>query len=273
MSNFWQRAITGVFFVIILAASILIDLWTLSGLFLLVTLIGINEYHTILNKGKKPLPSRMMGFFVATICYTSSVLAAADIIPTAGMAIGFASIAFLPIAELFRGKTEDAFVRVTNAFTGQLWITVPFSLLVTASSLGGVYNGWTVLGFFMILWTNDTGAYVTGRTFGRHKLAPKISPGKTIEGFLGGVVLAMVLAWFMGDISGMYSRNQWLVIAAIIGVFSNAGDLVESLLKRSSRVKDSGNLLPGHGGVLDRFDGVLLSIPVILAYLLISNLL
>jgi len=122
-----------------------------------------------------------------------------------------------------------------------------------------------------LLWTNDTGAYLSGRSFGKHKLAPKISPGKTIEGFIGGVILALVLAYFMPVITGELTETRWIVIAFIIAVFSNAGDLVESMLKRSCGVKDSGAILPGHGGILDRFDGILLAVPVILAYLLLSN--
>jgi phosphatidate cytidylyltransferase len=135
----------------------------------------------------------------------------------------------------------------------------------------GSYESEIVLGFFVLLWVNDTGAYLVGRSMGKHKLMPAVSPGKTIEGFVGGVMLSLAAAWGWYDFSEVLSLSDWLVMAFIVAVFSNAGDLVESLFKRNCGVKDSGNFLPGHGGVLDRFDGIMLSIPMILAYLSFTN--
>jgi phosphatidate cytidylyltransferase len=129
-----------------------------------------------------------------------------------------------------------------------------------------------LLGFFFILWTNDTGAYITGRAFGRHKLWERISPHKTWEGFAGGVILSVAVAYLISHFYTEFSPLLWMIIGFTISVPGTLGDLVESLFKRSIDVKESGGILPGHGGILDRFDGVLLSTPLLLALIQIAEL-
>lgn len=270
MNNFWQRLITGSVFVLVLSLGILQGVVASSALFFLAAVIGTSEYLNILDKGKKGTPSKFMTFLsvsiVQALFFIVSAEMADEIILLAAVPVLFIQI----LVELFRDKA-DGFNRIALAVFATIWIGLPFALLPYIGTLNGTYTGWIVLGFFFLLWTNDTGAYLSGRSFGKHKLAPKISPGKTIEGFIGGVLLALVLAYFLPVITGELTETRWIVIALIIAVFSNAGDLVESMLKRSCGVKDSGSILPGHGGILDRFDGVLLAVPVILAYLLLSN--
>lgn len=270
MSNFWMRAITGVVFVLILSSAFIGGIVMTSVLFFMVMLIGHAEYSSILTKGKMNAPSGFVSMLIATGVYWSIVLVSADYVSLKWLSLSILLLVLIPFIELWRG-VDHAFSRISNGFAAQLWITMPFASLPAMTLTSGTYEAWIPLGFFMLLWTNDTGAYLTGRSIGKHKLAPTISPGKTIEGFAGGVLLAMLLAWFMPDISETLRRQDWMIIAIIISVFSNAGDLVESLLKRNAGVKDSGKILPGHGGVLDRFDGVLLSVPLILAYLLLVN--
>jgi phosphatidate cytidylyltransferase len=124
-----------------------------------------------------------------------------------------------------------------------------------------------VIGVFVILWSNDSGAYLAGRLFGKRKLFERISPKKTWEGFFGGAIIALVASFFYWKFTESLSMDQWLCIAVIIATTGTLGDLVESLFKRSIAIKDSGSLIPGHGGFLDRFDGLLLSMPFILTFI------
>ena len=158
-------------------------------------------------------------------------------------------------------------------FLGIFYVAVPFTLLNVVAFENGNYNYQIIFGCLFILWASDTGAYFAGTFFGKRKLFERISPKKSWEGFFGGAALALVftigLPYFfeaIGQTSTLTLLN-WIVVGLIIIVGGTFGDLVESLLKRSIEIKDSGDALPGHGGFLDRFDGLLISAPFIVAYL------
>ena len=144
---------------------------------------------------------------------------------------------------------------------------MPFVLLNVIAFEGGRYNYEVILGSLLILWASDTGAYFAGTHFGRRKLFERISPKKSWEGFIGGAVLALGFAFGASRFMHSLSFQQWMIVGLIIIVGGTFGDLIESLLKRSIEIKDSGDSLPGHGGFLDRFDGLLISAPFIAAYL------
>lgn len=174
------------------------------------------------------------------------------------------------ILELYRNH-QRPFHNIAYTLLGVFYIALPFSLLnfiaLNGSSYQMSYSYEILLGFFILIWANDTGAYLSGMSMGKHKLFPRISPKKSWEGFIGGVLFTGIIAWIISLFFYDISITHWLAIgfiSAIMGVF---GDLVESMYKRSLGVKDSGKFLPGHGGLLDRFDAVLLSIPVVYAYL------
>jgi phosphatidate cytidylyltransferase len=131
-----------------------------------------------------------------------------------------------------------------------------------------IFSPGIIIGFFILIWANDTGAYLTGMSFGRRKLMERISPKKTWEGFIGGFIIASLVAWFLSDWLGVVDKIHWVVIALIVSVAGTYGDLIESMLKRSTGVKDSGTIMPGHGGFLDRFDSAIVSFPLV--YLFIS---
>jgi phosphatidate cytidylyltransferase len=162
----------------------------------------------------------------------------------------------------------------------QMYIAIPFSLLnvlaFTATPDGRVmFNTILPLSVFVFLWMNDTGAYCVGSLLGRHKLFPRISPGKSWEGSVGGAIVVLLVAWAIHyflldpDHTGkaMLSLIEWLGLGLVVVIFGTWGDLVESLFKRTLGIKDSGNILPGHGGMLDRFDSSLLAIPAAVVYL------
>ena len=128
-----------------------------------------------------------------------------------------------------------------------------------------------IIGFFILLWSSDTGAYLAGRFFGKHKLFERISPKKTWEGSIGGGVLSLIAAYVISLFFHNIELKDWMILAIITVVGGGLGDLVESMHKRNLNVKDSGNLLPGHGGILDRFDGLFIAVPFIYAYLIIVS--
>src|SRR5690606_15573525 len=152
-------------------------------------------------------------------------------------------------------------------FLGLFYVSMPFALLNAAAFHEGNYNFEIIFGCLFILWASDTGAYFAGTFFGKRKLFERISPKKSWEGFFGGAALAMIFAYGIATFFHSLAMLDWLIIGVIIVVGGTFGDLIGSLLKRSIEIKDSGDSLPGHGGFLDRFDGLIISIPFIVAYL------
>jgi len=151
---------------------------------------------------------------------------------------------------------------------GLIYIGIPFAMLAYFAIDGSNYYGHTVFGLLLLTWMNDTAAYFVGSKFGKHPLFPRISPKKTWEGSIGGVVGALLLGILLSYIIEEQTIIEWMVLAVIVAIFGSLGDLVESMLKRSKGIKDSGTLLPGHGGFLDRFDAFIFLLPFAMTYLL-----
>lgn len=159
------------------------------------------------------------------------------------------------------------FTNIAFTILGLFYVSMPFALLNIAAFENGTYNFEIMLGCLLILWANDTGAYFAGTLFGKTKLFERISPKKSWEGAIGGAILGLLFAWGISYYLGFLPAWQWMVVAVLVIIGGDYGDLVESLLKRSIEIKDSGDSLPGHGGFLDRFDGLLISAPFIVAFL------
>ncbi|MDU0369908.1 phosphatidate cytidylyltransferase [Hymenobacter endophyticus] len=155
------------------------------------------------------------------------------------------------------------FSNVGVALLGLLYVSLPMSLLNVVAFTETGYDYRRIFALLLLVWASDTGAYAAGKTFGKHKLAPKISPGKTWEGAIGGFVLTLAVGWGLGYLLPELSLTYRLVAAGAVAVFGPLGDLAESMLKRSVGVKDSGRIMPGHGGLLDRFDAFLFILPVL----------
>lgn len=265
VSNFFKRTLTAGAFVAILLCATWFSHLTFSILFLIVTILGVWEFYTLSEKGGSQ-PQKIAGTTVAAFLFISNAWVVTGNHSLRLLAINIPVFFCVFILELFR-KKEKPFENIALTFLGIFYVAVPFSLLHHILTISGSYSYEILFGCWFILWSNDSGAYLAGSAFGKNKLFPRVSPGKSWEGSIGGAVIAYVITWI---ISGWYisiSRADWYVIATILIVIGTLGDLVESLYKRSLQVKDSGTLLPGHGGILDRFDSLLMAVPFVFTYL------
>jgi len=186
------------------------------------------------------------------------------------------SLALIPIAAitLFKFPKELYFENGKLIFT-VVYLALPFGFALGLPKFSTLDPEYTftleVFMLFVLIWSSDTFAYLTGKFFGKHKMAPKISPKKTWEGFAGGVVLTLVLGFFVEKYFPEL-RGNWMIVGLLVSIFAPLGDLVESQLKRSFAVKDSGNIIPGHGGVLDRLDSFIICAPVVYLYFILEKL-
>jgi len=270
MSNFWQRTITGAVFVAVLLGAVLWNKYSFAGLFFVVCILGLREY-AILFKDRKYKPSLwgtvVGGGGIATI-WTMHFLKIwqNQIGPyETALLLGFLSIPV--IAELTNAKKNSA-RNIGLSLAGIIYINIGVICFESIGiTINNKYEASLILGFLIILWSSDTFAYLTGRAFGKTPLAPKISPKKTWEGSIGGAICTMGISYVLFMTMGQLNLMEWFGFALIIIVFGTMGDLIESRFKRVLGVKDSGNILPGHGGILDRFDSLLFAAPFVLVFL------
>ena len=289
MKNLIIRTITGIIFVAAVVASFLRP-ETMVLLFSIVTGMTVWEFTGLVNGRENVTVNRFICtvagvyFFYALTYYCSDLYA--GVAKSVVFIPYLVTIVYLLIAELYL-KQEDPIQDWAYTMLSQMYIALPLSLLnvlaFTANSSGMVtYNMLLPLSVFVFLWVNDTGAYCVGSLLGRHKLFPRVSPGKSWEGSIGGAVFVLAVAYLVGWLDnmeiadadhalpvfmGMLSIPEWMGLGLVVVVFGTWGDLVESLFKRTLGIKDSGSILPGHGGMLDRFDSSLLAIPAAVIYL------
>lgn len=276
MKNLIVRSVTGLLFVAAIVCSFL-NAVAMIMLFALVTGLTIWEYTGLVNEQENVNTNR----FICTVAGVYFFFAVAgfcsELTPTAVFIPYLITIIYLMVAELYAKNPQPV---DTWAYTmlSQMWIAVPFStiniLAFPATDGFPVFSCVLPLSVFVFLWLNDTGAYLCGSMLGRHRLFPRISPKKSWEGSIGGAVLVLIAAAVIGIVLGKYEQTanilsipKWMGMGLIVVVFGTFGDLVESLFKRTLGIKDSGNILPGHGGILDRFDSSLMAFPAVVIYL------
>ena len=279
VQNLITRAITGALFVTIMVVGFF-NPRAMVALFAFITGMSVWESTGLVNQREDIKVNR----FISTIAGVYFFIAVAAF--RIGIATNFVifvpyllTVVYLFISELYL-KQKDPINDWAYTMLGQMYIALPFSMInilgfeVSANGNNISYNMLIPLCVFIFLWLNDTGAYCSGTLFGKHKLFPRISPGKSWEGSIGGGILVMIVAGVIGYLTNENSAATsqlsiigWIGLGLTVVVFGTLGDLVESLFKRTLDIKDSGNILPGHGGMLDRFDSSLMAIPAAVIYL------
>ncbi len=270
--NLTQRIVTGLVGAAAIIAGVCIGPWSYFVVFLVICLLALAEFYRLAGLDGM-LPQKTFGIFCGAVIFTLSFFIEKGDISYRYYFLIFPLVSFVYMIKLYKRFERKPFTNIAFTFLGIFYVTVPFALLNIAAYEEGSYNYQIIFGCLFILWAGDTGAYFAGTLFGHRKLFERISPKKSWEGFFGGAILAMAFAltlpYFfrqLGQVSTLRLLD-WVIVGVIIVVGGTFGDLIESLLKRSMEIKDSGDSLPGHGGFLDRFDGLLISSPFIVAYL------
>lgn len=270
LKNLVKRSLSGIIYVALIVACVILGGWWFNALLLLFTILGVVEFHSLVDKSVSKK--------------TSVVPLVTDLLASVALVLGMSySLAFLAIfilclivrmiAQLY--IHEDApLVRLAYSYMGVFYIALPLGLLgFIMEMLGEDIAKALLLTMFVMIWLNDTGAFLVGSSMGRHKLFPSVSPKKSWEGAIGGVIFsigaAFVVKYCFPDYFDSVTIVQLCVMGLIVGIISIWGDLVESMIKRTLHVKDSGNLIPGHGGILDRIDSLLLVAPAVAVYFFI----
>jgi len=256
-----KRLIAGISGSAFIAFMAIYDLYTFSFLCLLMVLLLLREFYTITAEYK---PVVSLGLILGAFMILSVFLYQDGRLQDAKLVYLFLLVLFsVPLYVLF-DKRKSSIGSIAITFMGIIYIALPIALflLMSKSSPEADHNSYLLIGVFLIIWSNDTGAYFTGKTMGKTKLFERISPNKTIEGSIGGVVLAFFIIWLLyhfGDTQISYLK--WGGLILVVSVFGILGDLVESQMKRTLQIKDSGAVIPGHGGFLDRFDALIFALP------------
>jgi phosphatidate cytidylyltransferase len=271
--NLYTRTITGIVFTALIIGSLLLHPIAFTAVIFVMMMVGLLEFFRLAVM-QEIYPQRALGFIVGAIIYIVTALTALGLVSAWNLAFLPPLIFIFFIAELFRTKI-NSLLNIAFSIFPVAFISIPLAMLIYLMNplVTGENPHWHILfAFFFILWSNDTFAYLVGMAVGKHKLFEKISPNKTWEGTIGGISFGLLAAFILSLFFKELTLWQWLVAALIINITGIFGDLSESLLKRHFQVKDTGNILPGHGGILDRFDAVIFSAPVLFCYLLLLNL-
>ncbi|GAA4802761.1 phosphatidate cytidylyltransferase [Olivibacter ginsenosidimutans] len=259
------RAITGFFFVLVLLAAVLFSAYAFSIFFLIVALLSQAEFYKMITSDQIK-PQVIGGLVLGAVVFSLSIMVTLFAIPSKLLLLVIPFAIGIYLLELYKKNTHP-FLNIALTFFGLIYAVLPFIFFYKLGFLMQDYQYSYPLSFLLLLWTNDTGAYLVGKQFGKHKLFERHSPKKTWEGFIGGLVLSVLVAIVIHHYFGGLTVFQWIGVGLIISIFGTMGDLTESMLKRSLQVKDSGSLLPGHGGLLDRFDGLLVAAPLVYVFL------
>ena len=267
MNNMLLRTLVGLVFTLVVVGSAFAGLLPFAVLFGFFAAKGFQEFVRLVNPQMRRF-QRRAGLGLAILLYLTA--ASTMVYGTDWRWMLMVPVLWLVFLSIEMIKVSASFILDTSTILmGFIYTVLPFALLVFLSTVNGLFDARLPFGFFLILWANDTGAYLVGKFFGKHKLLEAVSPKKTWEGLFGGVISAMSVGYFLFLMPNTFSQIEWIVIALIVAVFANIGDLIESQIKRIKGVKDSGRLLPGHGGVLDRFDGLLIALPLVIIYLIL----
>ena len=289
MNSLLKRSLTGILIVGGILAGLLINSLSFFIVFLIIMVATQWEFYRMLHR-IKVRPQATFGIAMGMTMYVLAFMVAIHALPEEYLSLILLFFPFVFIHEVY-AQHNRPFHNIAYTFLGLIYIALPFSLLSflvfdihekmqPVFALDGGedilnfllqpgfaidYTPGVLLGIFILIWLYDTGAYLSGMLFGKRRLMPRVSPKKTWEGLIGGSIVALITAFFLGRYLKDLNTTEWLLMVFVVVVFGTLGDLSESLLKRRTGLKDSGSILPGHGGFLDRFDSFLLIIPVVVA--------
>ena len=278
MKNFIIRTLTGVAIVLIQVLCTYLSPLSLAGLFLLLTALTVNEFLGLLSRNgevKVNRPIVVMGSCYLFFAFWLNCLTDGESLIIFAPYLIFLLYSY--IKELYI-KHPNPIVNLGATMLSQMYIVLPLSLInVLAFKSFGCFNGESPyyaipLAIYIFIWANDTGAYLIGSLFGRHRLFPRISPKKSWEGSFGGALLTVACGVVIAQFYVFLNVWQWIGMALVVVVFGTFGDLTESMIKRYLGIKDSGNMLPGHGGILDRLDSMLFAIPAVMVYIYVLSM-
>ncbi|MCC8425507.1 phosphatidate cytidylyltransferase [Mucilaginibacter sp. UR6-11] len=270
MTNFIRRTLTGSGLVTVILAAVWFGPYSFAALVLLIAMLCLREFYQLLEiPGARPAPG--WGILLATSLILTCFAAASGLFSWKWLLINVPVAFGVFVAELYRRRAKFPFESLALTFLGITATALPLCFFIALPFLSAQagYHFELPMGCFLLLWANDTAAYLVGRKLGRQPLFRRISPKKTWEGSFGGAVAALVTASFLSRYFTVLSTTEWEILSFIIVVTGTYGDLLKSMLKRSRGVKDSGTILPGHGGMLDRFDSLLGSAPFICVFVIL----
>jgi phosphatidate cytidylyltransferase len=264
-----KRSLTGIAFVAIMMAGIVIHPYLFAIVFTGFLLLTLSEFFKI-SENIGYHPSGKTGLISGLLLFAIFFFVANNIVPQTFIFLSILIPLIILLPDLFN-RNKNGFKNSMITIAGVMYIALPFSLLnfivISENWVEGEFYPWILVGIFLIIWMYDSMAYVFGSLLGKHKICERISPKKSWEGLVGGTVFAVIMGIVNAKIFHELSLTNWIVIAFLIVAFGTSGDFFESKLKREAGVKDSGNILPGHGGMLDRFDTLLFAAPVIYVWI------
>jgi phosphatidate cytidylyltransferase len=274
LKNLLTRTGTGIIYILMILAGIFGGKYLFIAVFGLITFRGLFEFYRMVEKSTKYSISKTFNIVSGAAIFGTVYLYLEDICIHALPAFLLFYLLALYVSSIFF-KRDDMLKNVICSAFGQIYVTLPLSMLMLISyrynSTLDDFHFVFILAIFLFIWINDTAAYLVGSLLGRHKLIERISPKKTVEGFIGGIVFCMGAALLFARFFPEYPSWFWILFGLITALFGTIGDLFESLIKRTCNVKDSGHIIPGHGGVLDRIDSLLVAIPAVYLYLMIVS--
>jgi len=264
------RTITGIVLVVVMLTAILASSYSYAILFLIILIASIHEF-TNLYKESEVQPNRWFSFLVSIILFIATFLIAKGIVELKYFLGILPFFLMIMAAELYR-KKDKAVENIAVTIFSIIYLAIPISLInflvfPEILSTGNTYTPKLLIALFSLIWIHDSGAYLVGVSIGKHRLFERISPKKSWEGAIGGTLIAIAASYFISGFIPEIKLIHWIAISVLTVVSSTFGDLTESMFKRYFGIKDSGNILPGHGGVLDRFDSLFFAAPVFVMYL------
>lgn len=276
--DFFTRAGAGAVYIAIILLGILGGKFSFLAIFGIITGMGLFEFYRIVEKNTPHAISKIFNIISGMLIFLAVFLHLEEISFFALPIVVLLYLLILFVSAVFFTR-NDIFHAVIYSVFGQIYVTMPLSLLMFVAYQFGMtqfgiaieegYYYAPVLALFVFIWINDTGAYLVGSLFGKHPLSKRISPKKSIEGFIGGIVFTILASFVFFRFYPEYPVFFWTGFAILTSLFGTLGDLFESLIKRTYDVKDAGQIMPGHGGILDRIDSLLIAVPAIYLYLLV----